>query len=131
MFEEVEEMCRYAMYGPYKDIYACFQCRKVFKQASDRELSNHDVQKRTYKCPQCGGTMNDMGHDFKAPKLNDVKQWRKVELLYNNGFTYHSCGCGGPGYRPAKLSEVEQFLEHNKTFQSEGEELLEKLMVKA
>jgi hypothetical protein len=25
-------MCRYAMYGPYKSHYACFACRKAFKQ---------------------------------------------------------------------------------------------------
>ena len=25
-------MCRYAMYGPYKNHFACFACRKAFKQ---------------------------------------------------------------------------------------------------
>src|SRR5918994_424939 len=25
-------MCRYAMYGPYKSHFACFDCRKAFKQ---------------------------------------------------------------------------------------------------
>jgi len=65
-----------------------------------------------------------MGHDFKAPKQNDIKQWSKVEALYNNGFTYHSCGCGGPGYRPAKLSEVDEFVSKNRVFKSVGEVLL-------
>jgi len=102
-------MCRYAMYGPYKDIYACFTCRKVFKQISANELNKAENSDREYKCPQCGAAMNDMGHDFKAPKQNDVKQWTKVEILYKHGFTYHSCGCGGPGYRPARLTEVEDF----------------------
>ncbi|WP_282935952.1 hypothetical protein [Paenibacillus sp. RC67] len=55
--------------------------------------------------------MKNVGHDFKAPKQTDFKQWLKVELLYNSGFSYHSCGCGGPGYRPAKLSEVEEFIK--------------------
>ncbi len=104
-------MCRYAIYGPYKDVYACFGCRKVFKQTSNFELSKEEIENRTYKCPQCGETMKDMGHDFHAPKKNDKKQWRKVELLYEHGFTYHSCGCGGPGYRPAKLSEVADFIK--------------------
>jgi len=54
----------------------------------------------------------------------------KVELLYNSGFTYHSCGCGGPGYRPAKLSEGESFIQDNKVFKSEGELLLRNLTVK-
>ncbi|MBU7314709.1 hypothetical protein [Paenibacillus oleatilyticus] len=124
-------MCRYAMYGPYKNIYACFSCRKVFKQTSDDELSKIEVANRQYKCPQCGEVMNNMGHDFQAPKQKDIKQWKKVETLYAHGFSYHSCGCGGPGYRPAKLNEVEAFLEANQTFKTEGEVLLRKLSVKA
>lgn len=123
-------MCRYAMYGPYKDIYACFKCRKVYKQTSRYELEKAEIEKRQYKCPQCSEIMKDMGHDFKAPKQNDYKQWLKVELLYNSGFTYHSCGCGGPGYRPAELSEVESFIQNNKVFKSEGELLLRNLTVK-
>ncbi len=42
--------------------------------------------------------MKDMGHDYKVPKQKDVKQWAKVEVSYNNGFTYRSCGCGGPAW---------------------------------
>ncbi|OPH56910.1 hypothetical protein BC351_26195 [Paenibacillus ferrarius] len=122
-------MCRYAMYGPYKDIYACFKCRKVFKQTSARELDIIKIQNRHYKCPQCSESMKDMGHDFKAPKQNDLKQWMKVELLYNNGFTYHSCGCGS-GYRPAKLSEIEEFIRSMKVFKSEGEILLRNLTLR-
>lgn len=74
--------------------------------------------------------MNDMGHDFKAPKQNDKMQWTKVALLYKSGFAYHSCGCNGPGYRPVKLSEVEEFVSKNKTLKSTGEALLQKLSVK-
>lgn len=120
-------MCRYAMYGPYKYIYACFNCRKVFKQTSEIELSNAEIQNRKFKCPQCSEIMRDMGHDFKAPKQDDFKQWLKVQILYNNGFTYHSCGCDGPGYRPAKLSEVQDFIKVHKVFNSEGELLLRNL----
>ncbi|MDF2660506.1 MAG: hypothetical protein K0Q94_3297 [Paenibacillus sp.] len=123
-------MCRYAMYGPYKDVYACFRCRKVFKQKSTSELSPAEVQNRTYICPQCRETMKDMGHDFQAPKQQDKKQWEKVEILYRNGFTYHSCGCGGPGYRPAKLSEIAAFLDAHRQYRSEGERLLQKLSVR-
>ncbi|ULL18893.1 hypothetical protein DVH26_33330 [Paenibacillus sp. H1-7] len=123
-------MCRYAIYGPYKDIYACFHCRKVFKQTSNYDLEEGERNNRQYKCPQCSETMKDMGHDFQAPRQNDLKQWSKVELLYRNGFTYHSCGCGGPGYRPAKLSEVEAFISNNKRFKSEGELLLRNLTLK-
>jgi hypothetical protein len=70
--------------------------------------------------------MANMGHDFKAPKQSDVKQWKKVEWLYNRGFAYHSCGCGGPGYRPTKLNQVEEFFATHLE-RSEGEKLLNRL----
>lgn len=123
-------MCRYGMYGPYKDIYACFACRKVFKQTSSYELTEADQDNRRYSCPQCGETMKDMGHDFHAPKQTDVKQWKKVKILYQHGFSFHSCGCGGPGYRPAQLREVAEFLEKNRRYMNEGEKLLSRLTVK-
>ena len=123
-------MCRYGNYGPYKEPFACFDCRKVFKQTSRWELSDHFKPKpgeeRVCKCPQCGKPMADMGHDFKAPKHKDVKQWEKVRILYEHGFTYHSCGCCGPGLRPAELQDVWEFIEGNKS-KSEGEKLLEKI----
>ncbi len=123
-------MCRYGLYGPYKKPYVCFKCRKVFKQTNSVELpeslglSNGKVQE--CKCPQCGTLMADMGHDFKAPKQKDRQQWEKVRLLFQHGFAYHSCGCGGPGFRPSRLQDVYEFVDKNKT-KSEGEILLEKI----
>src|SRR5690349_4876723 len=90
-------MCRYAFSGPYKDHNVCFHCRKMFKGV--------------LICPQCGEPTYNLSLDFKAPKHDDVKQWRKVEILHANGIHFGSCGCGGPGYRPKYLYEVERFLE--------------------
>ena len=70
--------------------------------------------------------MHDMGLDFKAPRQDDVKQWTKVEILFRHGFTFHSCGCCGPGLRPAELREVEAFLADHLP-RSEGEKLLRKI----
>ncbi len=70
--------------------------------------------------------MKPMGHDFKTPKQNDLKQWKKVEILFGHGFKFGSCGCGGPGYRPATLQEVDSFLAENLQ-KSEGQKLLEKI----
>ncbi|MMZ60643.1 hypothetical protein D1872_227510 [compost metagenome] len=117
-------MCRYAMYGPYKDIYACFACRKVYKQTSSGEMPAGTYELLTHPCPQCSTPMKHMGHDFHAPKQTDVRQWRKVERLYEHGYAYHSCGCGGPGPRPAHLQDVDTFLKERRTFGSEGEALL-------
>ena len=38
---------------------------------------------RSVPCPECGEAMHDMGLDFKAPRQDDVKQWTKVEILFN------------------------------------------------
>ena len=119
-------MCRYGM-TTYNEPFACFDCRKSFKQVSrwrlpdDRRPANGAA--REVPCPQCGKLMADMGHDFKAPKQTDVAQWKKVQLLFEAGFSFHSCGCCGPGYRPAELREVEAFIASQKPF-SAAEALL-------
>ncbi len=65
-------MCRYAMYGPYKQHYACFVCRKTFKRHQDCDLPDHIVRQRdddaSVPCPNCNAPMHCMGMDFKAPK---------------------------------------------------------------
>ncbi len=54
--------------------------------------------------------MHNLGKDFKPPKQINVKQWQKVERLFEAGITFHSCGCQGPGPRPSTLHEVVPFL---------------------
>lgn len=114
-------MCRYAMYGPYKDHYACFTCRKMFRRPSTCELARPPKPNAVdlAPCPQCDTPLKDMGLDFKAPKQTDVKQWQKVALLYARGFTNHSCGCAGPGDRPATLREVAPFLAEQERLREE------------
>lgn len=93
-------MCRYAMYGPYKNHYACFSCRKMFRKHATGPS----------KCPQCGGTMHPMGLDFKAPPVSNTKAWEAVRTLYRNGIRYSSCGCNGPGYRPSHPRDARAFI---------------------
>lgn len=101
-------MCRYAFSGPYRRPYACFGCRKVFH--ATMEWDKTKAREVDFLCPECKQPMHSMGLDFKAPKQHDIRQWRKVKLLFENGFAYGSCGCG-PGTRPKQLSEVKPFLE--------------------
>lgn len=61
----------------------CFACRKMFKKTAYAELPK-DTRPSTYEeyvppCPQCGQPMHNMGKEFKPPKKNDVKAWRKAE----------------------------------------------------
>jgi hypothetical protein len=51
-----------------------------------------------------------MGKDFKAPKQKNVEHWKVLEILYEHGITFHSCGCSGPGPRPTRLKELSEFL---------------------
>lgn len=70
-----------------------------------------------------------MSHDFKAPPHDDVKQWQKVRALYEAGFTFNSCGCCGPGYRPAELRDVREFIESDRPV-TDGEALLTKIQAR-
>ena len=71
-----------------------------------------------------------MGLDFKAPKQKECQQWEKVRILYANGVAYHSCGCDGPGYRPARLRDVPAFLKQNDECRKSEGELLERFVGK-
>lgn len=76
-------------------------------------------------------TVNEgYGHDFKPPKQNDLKQSKKVEILFEHGLKFGSGGCAGLGYRPATLQELDSFLAENLE-KSEGQKLLEKIYHKS
>jgi hypothetical protein len=113
-------MCRYGQYT-YKDHYVCFVCRKMFRQPMRHEMARPigREQQRIAPCPQCGGAMTNMGKDFKAPRQADVKQWQKVQELHASGYSFASCGCVGPGPRPATLREVKPFLAEQKRLKAE------------
>ncbi len=112
----------------YKGKWACFQCRKCFKQANTLEMFFRPPhgEKRIVRCPQCRKPMTNMGWDFKVPKQTDVEQWKKVEVLAQHGYNFQSwCFWGephkGPGPRPARLRDVEAFLERQRQQSGEKE----------
>jgi hypothetical protein len=83
--------------------FACFDCRKVFKQTiSQKRLQEHEPF-----CPQCTQRMWLAGRAFRAPRHNDLKQWRKVEALIKGGVLFHY----NSGKRPKVWREVAPFLE--------------------
>jgi hypothetical protein len=49
--------------------------------------------------------MIDLGHKFKAPKKDDAKQWDKVRLLYDAGFSFFH-----HRRMPQSLAEIDAFL---------------------
>src|SRR5579871_6499763 len=101
-------MCRYGVHT-YKPHYACFRCRKTFKRPLKREV-DPSGRERPAKCPDCGLLAADMGLDFEAPRRDDTKAWSLAESFWEIGLTFHSCGCGGPGYRPRTERDYTAFL---------------------
>ncbi len=55
--------------------------------------------------------MANIGMDFQAPPRRDTKAWRTAEQLWEIGDTFHSCGCGGPGYRPRDPAGFRRYLQ--------------------
>ena len=76
-------MCRYAFRGPYRDHYACFTCRKSFKWPHDRTVDPRTLPAPV--CPDCHSALEAMGLDFRAPPKDDLRQWRKVQILALRG----------------------------------------------
>jgi hypothetical protein len=64
--------------------FACFDCRAAFKQPNS---SNWDtrVAERPFDCPNCKQPMVRLGRYFKAPPKRAIRQWIKVELLFQYG----------------------------------------------
>jgi hypothetical protein len=103
-------MCRYAIHDDYKAHYACFACRKAFKRRNKADV-NPAGPERPARCPQCGLLMANLGLDFQPPPRTAEKEWAVVASLWTVGITFHSCGCGGPGYRPRNSKDYRKFLE--------------------
>jgi len=90
-------MCRYGM-ASYKHHFVCLACRSSFKR--DR------VDGREQPCPRCGAAMIDAGYDLAVPRRRDVAGWKALGVVLRAGLTFHSCGCGGPGFRPRTPAQV-------------------------
>ncbi len=93
--------------GPdYLVAHACFDCRKSFKKARERE--------QVFVCPNCGSKLYSMGRSFKAPKKDHLEKWCKVQSLYAYGFrffSYHSYP-DAPKL-PERFKDVEAFVAEN------------------
>lgn len=100
--------------------YACFTCRKSFKQPGTSE-SESLPSRRAFLCPQCRRPMADIGSDFKAPRRRDRDQWAKVEALYAFGYLFRPRCCKGPGTRPRDMRELREVLRSTGFGESEIE----------
>jgi len=126
-------MCRYAWHN-YRDHFACFDCRKAFKywqweecdEITFRTKQRLEHVPRKIVCPDCSKPMSDMGLDFRAPRKTDIVAWKILEILAQNGFTFHGCGCW-VGFKPPRtLREVPKWLEVHRP-KSKGKKFPDKI----
>jgi hypothetical protein len=54
--------------------------------------------------------MIDAGRDFAVPQRTDRDAWRALAVVLNAGLDFHSCGCGGMGFRPRTPAQVRERL---------------------
>ena len=67
-----------------------------------------------------------MGRAFRAPRHDDVDQWRKVEILARGGFTFWS----SVGRYPDTVAQARRFVETHRKI-ADGERLDKKIRKKA
>ena len=78
-------------YHSYNLHYACFSCRKMFNEPSYlRRFDRKGLGVDAITCPECRMPMRNMGKEFKPPRRGNIRQWRKVELLYQRGYRWEA-----------------------------------------
>ena len=91
--------------GTHPFPYACFTCRKSFKRplvglakpfglkrselVNFAQANHRFMAEFKHRCPQCGDQAHFMGRDFKAPKVCDIKGWKRVQRFIASGRVYH------------------------------------------
>jgi hypothetical protein len=94
----VPAVCRYGT--TYKHHYVCLACRSSVK---------HEwVPEREHRCPRCRAVLVDAGYDLAVPPRRDESAWTALTATLRAGITFHSCGCGGPGFRPRTSAQVRE-----------------------
>src|SRR5438105_2567297 len=91
----------------YLSPHACFDCRRSFK----RPATSAAPYER--KCPYCGGVARLLSRKFKVPPRDDLKQWQKIQFLYENGFRFESVSDNNHRYvrYPETMSEAREFVK--------------------
>jgi hypothetical protein len=54
-----------------------------------------------------------MGRKFRAPKKNDLKEWKKIEILMRAGFRTGAHSISGLTNYPSDLHSVPEFIHKN------------------
>jgi len=71
---------------PYKPKLICCNCRKVFKRRLAEDIGiDHEKAESEMICPNCGEKANYVGPKFRAPRAENIKAWKSIEVLNDIG----------------------------------------------
>lgn len=75
------------LYHPYSTSckYVCFKCRICF---------HRPFTSGAHQCGTCKGPTTYAGNAFRAPKKNNIREWKKLEILIRGGWTFNRHGSG-------------------------------------
>lgn len=98
-----QRVCFYATHV-YKLHFVCVDCRVSFK--------HYRWPIRVHSCPRCRKPLTCAGHDFAAPRRNDVKRWSVVRAILAEGLRFDErdgCGCSRePKFRPRSRAQLRE-----------------------
>ena len=76
--------------------WVCFACRKQFRKPLApirREHAQDSAQPEEQQpCPECKGSMIDMGKYFRPPRRRDKRDWEQLRLMAEHGFRFPTAG---------------------------------------
>lgn len=82
--------------------HVCFHCRKSYKKEKCDEPR---------LCPECGNGLTMLSRKFKAPPKTAKDEWKVVEYLVSQGFTYHTIHIDGKQAKyPKTMKEAAEFV---------------------
>ena len=91
--------------------FVCIKCRKSFKRNCDTsEYINELI------CPDCGQDASNFGRNFHVPKMSNNEQCKKIQFLFDNGFSFQRVEdeSGSRIPYPKTLAEAKEFVRKYK-----------------
>ena len=69
----------------YAMSFVCLKCKTSNKRHFNVPPCDYP---ETMTCPICKEESINLGRNFKAPRKNDLAQWKKIEYLIDHGFYF-------------------------------------------
>jgi len=96
----------------YAMAFACLNCRTSNKRSFNSAPCDYP---KTIPCPICAQKTFNLGRNFKAPRKNDLSQWKKIAYLIEHGFIFQKIRTDKNSFNsipyPKTLAEAKVFVK--------------------